>query len=850
MIRVNGDQPGFLPRFRRRINGGGLAAGVAAGAAGALFLLILVLCLTRVTDTDLFWHLASGDLIRHTGHVPRSEPFSYTAYGLPWIDIHWLYQVGVSYLKETGGFGAVTAATALLVASLFAFLYRRGRRLAGATSVVAALLLATLACQERFLTRPEVVSWWFLAMTLAGLEAALEAPTTARRRAVLWLALPLLQIVWVNVQVLFILGPAMAGLALLSAAARALRRPSAAWEGAGAPALLSTDLLGCLAIESVASLLNPYGAAALRLPFEHLFDHLGGESLLSRTIAEFQPTLLALPTTAAIIAFVFFAGAVLLALLLNAPRARMFDLLVTGATLYLSLRARRNIPIFVVATIPILLRNAGQIARTWQARRAGRELAAPAGRLAVAAPAALTIAALALCADVVSNRFFLRPPTERWWGVGTIPYYFPEEAARVVAHSRLPGQVFHPLAIGGYLIKIWDGDRRVFIDGRNDPYRFGVLRSYLDAVADPAAFETVASKHQITTVLWPHRRALEGKALLAHLAAGNGWILVHLDPAAAVYVRSDLVKPGLTRVAPFPAGRPLASVHARLQEELDSRPFNGPPIREIALGHFFSVSGDPAGAEFFMRRALDRLPRSASLWHDYGLALERQGRRAEARQAYRTSLKADPGMAASQGALGALALQEGDIDQAERLLDSAYRGGERGAQVLAARARLFERQGKGRDAANAWGEAILAAPGRRTVLLEAARFHVRRREPGPALALYGRLLHADPGDSAAAVEEALLLEGLGRSAEALVVLRAAGALAEARIAPGPPAAGSPEASWVGAGAAEAGGPSRPDDLRLLEVAARLEEKTGDKERARLLRQSIQEAGVTANEGGG
>jgi len=243
-----------------------------------------------------------------------------------------------------------------------------------------------------------------------------------------------------------------------------------------------------------------------------------------------------------------------------------------------------------------------------------------------------------------------------------------------------------------------------------------------------------------------------------------------------------------------------------------------------------------------MRRALDRLPRSASLWHDYGLALERQGRRSEARDAYRTSLEADPGMAASQGALGALVLQEGDLDQAERLLESAYRGGERGAQVLTARASLFERQGKGRDAANSWGEAILAAPARRTVLLEAARFHVRRAEPGPALALFTRLLQADPGDSAAAVEKALLLESLGRSAEARDLLRSPGALAEARIAAGPAEAEPPEEGWVGAGAAESGGPSRPDDLRLLEVAARLEEKAGDKERARLLRQAMVKAG--------
>jgi tetratricopeptide (TPR) repeat protein len=310
---------------------------------------------------------------------------------------------------------------------------------------------------------------------------------------------------------------------------------------------------------------------------------------------------------------------------------------------------------------------------------------------------------------------------------------------------------------------------------------------------------------------------------------------VYLDPAAAVFARSDLAKPGLTGVVPLPA-EPEDARHARLQQALDARPFSGPPIREIALGHFFSVSGDPSGAEFFLGRALRRLPRSAPLWRDYGLALERQGRREEARQAYETALRADPGMDAAQGALGALALDDGRIDEAERRLDAAYRGGERGVQVLTARALLFERQGKGRDAADAWGEAILAAPARRPVLLGAARFHVRRQEPDAALLLYGRILSADPGDSTAAFEKASLLEALGRPAESLEVLRAAGERAAARL----PGAG-PSPGGAAADSAETAGPTRAEDLRLLEMAARLEETAGDKDRARLWRQAAQQA---------
>jgi len=62
---------------------------------------------------------------------------------------------------------------------------------------------------------------------------------------------------------------------------------------------------------------------------------------------------------------------------------------------------------------------------------------------------ALSACALVLTWTVVTDRFFLHPPTERWWGVGSIPHYFPEEAARFVETAGIPGQIFHPLASGG-----------------------------------------------------------------------------------------------------------------------------------------------------------------------------------------------------------------------------------------------------------------------------------------------------------------------------------------------------------------------------------------------------------------
>ena len=54
-------------------------------------------------DADIYWHLRTGDLIRQTGKVPQTDIFTFTREGTPWIDLHWIFQIGVSWLFERGG---------------------------------------------------------------------------------------------------------------------------------------------------------------------------------------------------------------------------------------------------------------------------------------------------------------------------------------------------------------------------------------------------------------------------------------------------------------------------------------------------------------------------------------------------------------------------------------------------------------------------------------------------------------------------------------------------------------------------------------------------------------------------
>src|SRR5258706_12405374 len=85
-----------------------------------------LLALEKVSESDTFWHLKTGEWILSHGSIPRTDPFSATVHGKPWLDWEWLFQVGIYAAPTWGGFNALGLAKAGVV-----FLTGRGARCAG-----------------------------------------------------------------------------------------------------------------------------------------------------------------------------------------------------------------------------------------------------------------------------------------------------------------------------------------------------------------------------------------------------------------------------------------------------------------------------------------------------------------------------------------------------------------------------------------------------------------------------------------------------------------------------------------------------------------------------------------------
>src|SRR5262249_61333965 len=83
--------------------------------------------LAPMSETDLFFHLKIGDIIREQHAIPFRNLFSFTYPDHPDPDLSWGFQVVVSVLHQLGGFPAIVLFKTLLIVAAAAPVVARTR---------------------------------------------------------------------------------------------------------------------------------------------------------------------------------------------------------------------------------------------------------------------------------------------------------------------------------------------------------------------------------------------------------------------------------------------------------------------------------------------------------------------------------------------------------------------------------------------------------------------------------------------------------------------------------------------------------------------------------------------------
>jgi Flp pilus assembly protein TadD len=226
----------------------------------------------ELSETDVWWHLRAGQYIQGRGQLPDLDPFTFSSSDRAWIDLHWGFQVVLAWLYRLAGVPGIILMSSAAYAGAVLVAWASRRRDWPPWVCALLWLPALLVLTWRYMPRPEACSALLLSAYLGILFALDSRPRLA------W-ALPPLQVVWVNVHALFIIGPILLAFYLLERglawfASRRQRRDrrgsaDAAWwrhVGFASAAVLA------------ACLLNPYFLRGALFPLElfHKVDEAGG----------------------------------------------------------------------------------------------------------------------------------------------------------------------------------------------------------------------------------------------------------------------------------------------------------------------------------------------------------------------------------------------------------------------------------------------------------------------------------------------------------------------------------------------------------------------------------------------
>ena len=213
---------------------------------------------------DLAYQLRAGELMLASGAVLRADPFTFTAFGDPWLNQQWGTGVAVAIVHGPLGWGGLSLLRTLLIA-LVAGLVLVGcrvdldRRRAAYLTLAGFLLgIGSLALRAQL----------FGIVCFAALVAIL-AMREQRPRTV-WI-LPLIVLAWANLHGSFFLAPLAIGLAALDDVLH--RRP-----GRG-------RILVVLAASTVATCVTPFGAEVWQYA-----AGLSTNGTIARLISEWQRT--------------------------------------------------------------------------------------------------------------------------------------------------------------------------------------------------------------------------------------------------------------------------------------------------------------------------------------------------------------------------------------------------------------------------------------------------------------------------------------------------------------------------------------------------------------------------------
>jgi len=435
-------------------------------------------------DSDSAWHRVLGDWMIQHHAIVREYNLLHTIHG-PLLTKEWLSEVIFAVAGKALGWNGVALIAATLIATCFWLLHRE--LLAEGTDAVLAtglVLVAIFACSIHWIARPFLFTHLLTLVFAWQLRWFQQGRVSARQ---LFMRLPSLMILWVNLHGAFMTGLILIGMYALGTTISGWRRPL---DGHKARTLWAL-LLVCF----FALLVNPNGWT---LP-AHLLDFLGSRELSTFTTENASLNF----HTSSLLGFSFLLFLLGLGLLIVRPKINATDVLLVGGWGYFALLYGRNASIFALVVTPLLAQwgrefiEANHNARWSQRYRAWTTSVTATNQ---GAGDAMIIVVL------VGMLLLMAKP---WIITDFPPNRYPVAAVDFVrAHPEIVhGEMYNALLWGGY-IEFYLPERKPFIDSRNDFYGIDLVHDFSMLDGPKAGWSTVFARYNVGWTILPVQHPL------------------------------------------------------------------------------------------------------------------------------------------------------------------------------------------------------------------------------------------------------------------------------------------------------------------------------------------------------
>ena len=671
--------------------------------------------------------------------------------------MRWLYCVGAFLIFKYLGLNYLILAKTLVLLGIGAVLLRL-RRGASLWVPAAGIALFALMAHQRFLVRPEILTFAFLALLLERLDA--EGSALSRRSIALIAGM---QLVWANSHSTFLVGPAVLWIFAAADGGRLMLEGCSLREATGRLRALVT----AAAIATAACLVNPYFLDGFLFPIR-LLTQIQGDHPLNLIIQEFVSPLRLGPASAVFRLLAVGATITGLSFLLRKRRSEIPWLALWLTFLVLALMAQRNVALLGVVSAVALVRNL-------------REAADGRGWLTLGWRAAILACGLVALPAVVTDAYPIRFGLAERFGFGIPSSRTPFQALDFVRREGLPRPVIGKLGEGGAFL--FEGGRRsTFIDGRLEVYSAEFIRRYRRMMGSREIWDEVTNALGVRTAVLKHPQT---DVTVQILDRHPDWEPVYLDPRFVVFLKVDAETRGLARRLAFDWAAvepetPTVPVRLGADDWLESWPRRPDPLPARDLGRFFLARGElershqyfsdaleaaPGGAPDpgrtrVARRALGRDDEAAGLLTGRAVELaqsppmlalqaqlyEIQGRPQDALDAYEAALVAGGG---DFGSVIRLATGAGQPERTIHSLQRSVAGGARNPALLNALGALYIRSGDLEGATRALRSSLEHEPEQPQILNQLGILAARAGRLGEARSFFERALAIDPANASA-----------------------------------------------------------------------------------------------------